>query len=142
LYILLAVNILIGLTIFYYQNVYFEKPEKLFEKHPDSTSGLVFKGIVKLPQILTNVLPSRNLKRYLRITPVLILEKQQVLNEVKIKETIIRDKIISFINNQPEDEILSENGMEIIREKIKEIINDILSQNRVSMIYFMEFRVN
>ncbi len=142
LYILLAVNILFGLIIFYFQKVYFEKPEKVFHQPPTSSSGPGFKGIVKLPQILTNIVSNKGLKRYLRIIPVLILEKEQVLNEIKIKETIIRDKIMSYISNQSEDQILSEKGMEKIREEIREIINNILSKNRVSMIYFMEFRVN
>lgn len=141
MYILLAVNLFFGLIILYFQKVYFEKPVTLLDQ-PKTQSGPGYKAIVKLPQILTNILPSRDLKRYLRITPVLILDKEQVLNEIKIKETIIRDKVMSYMNNLSEDQILSDNGMDITREKIREIINNILSQNKVSMIYFMEFRVN
>ncbi|MFI5390789.1 MAG: flagellar basal body-associated protein FliL [Bacteriovoracales bacterium] len=141
MYILLAVNLFFGLIILHFQKVHFEKPETFFAP-PKSQSGPGYKTIIKLPQILTNIMPTKDLKRYLRITPVLILDKEQVLNEIKIKETIIRDKIMSYINKLSEDQILSENGMDITREKIREIINNILSQNKVSMIYFMEFRVN
>ena len=74
--------------------------------------------------------------------PVLILEKEEVLNEIRIKETLIRDRIISYLNTQSEKEVLSVDGMDIVKGNIKEIINKTLDQNKVSMIYFREFRVN
>ena len=72
----------------------------------------------------------------------MILEKEQAFNEIAIKETLIRDRIISYLNAQSEEEILSEKGMTKAKSSIKEIINKLLDQNKVSMIYFQEFRVN
>ncbi len=118
-----------------------EKPREYFPS-PTQIRGLGFKAIVKLPMIHSNILPTRGLKRYLRIAPVLILEQEQVMSEIKIKETVIRDKIISYLNQVSEDQVLSDNGVSTVRENIKEIINKILSQNKVTMVYFREFRVN
>lgn len=139
LYILLAINIFLGLIIFHFQKFSFEEPETVISS-PQPSLG--FKGVVKFPMILTNILPTNNLKRYVRVSPVLILEKEQAFNEITIKETLIRDRIISYLNTQSEEEILSETGMIKVKGNIKEIINKLLDQNKVSMIYFQEFRVN
>lgn len=139
LYILLAVNILLGLIIFRYQKSSFEETE-ITPYSP--TPSLGYKGIVKFPAIHTNILPTNNLKRYLRLSPVFILEKEQALSEFTIKEALIRDKIISYLNTQSEEDILSEKGMIKAKISIKEIVNKLLDQNKVSMIYFQEFRVN
>jgi len=139
LYILLVINIFLGLVIYNFQKDSFPEPES-FQKQPSITLG--FKGVYKFPLILTNILPTNDLKRYLRIMPVLILDKEEVLNEIRIKETLIKDKIISYLNTQSEGQVLSDNGMNLVKENIKEIINKTLDQNKVSMIYFQEFRVN
>lgn len=139
LYILLATNIFIGLVVYNFQEDSFPEPERTLSPLPMS---LEIRGIYKFPMILTNILPTNNLKRYFRILPVLVLEKEEVLNEIRIKETLIRDRIISYLNTQSESEILSDKGMNLIKENIKEIINKTLDQNKVTMIYFREFRVN
>jgi len=139
LYILLASNIFFGLVIFHFQKFSFEEPETAISSPAPS---LGFKGVIKFPSILTNILPTNNLKRFIRVSPVLILEKEQTFNEIAIKETLIRDRIISYLNAQSEEEILSEKGMNKAKGSIKEIINKLLDQNKVSMIYFQEFRVN
>jgi flagellar basal body-associated protein FliL len=139
LYILLAINIVLGLIIYHFQESSFEQPEIAFST-PHQSLG--FKGVVKFPMILTNILPTNNLKRFVRVSPVLILEKEQAFNEITVKETLIRDRIISYLNTQSEEDILSEKGMNKAKGSIKEIINKLLDQNKVSMIYFQEFRVN
>jgi flagellar basal body-associated protein FliL len=136
---LLAINIFLGLIIFHFQKFSFEEPETFITS---PALGLGYKGVVKFPSILTNILPTNNLKRYVRVSPVLILEKELTLNEINIKETLIRDRIISYLNTQSEEEILSEKGMIKTKDNIKEIINKLLDQNKVSVIYFQEFRVN
>jgi flagellar basal body-associated protein FliL len=141
LYILVVFNILFGLIIFYFQGKQFKKPRE-FLPPPEVSQGLGLKAIIKIPKIHTNLLTSNNLKRYWRMAPVLILEKEQVLDEIKIKETIIREKIMYYVNNLPEEKVFSEKGMELVKENTKEIINRILTKNKVLMIYFLEFRVN
>lgn len=139
LYVLLVLNIFLGLVIYHIQKSSFPEPERFASPSPTfSEHG----AVIKFPIIVTNILPTNNLKRYLRVLPVLILEKEEVLNEIKIKETVIRDRIIAYLNTQSEEEVLSEKGMNVVKENIKEIINKTLDQNKVSMIYFREFRVN
>ena len=139
LYFLVCLNITLGLVILHFQKYSFESPQASISP---AAPTLDFKGVIKFAMINTNILPTNDLKRYFRIAPVLILEKEEVLSETRIKESLIRDKIISYLNTQSESDLLSEKGMDMVRDRIKEIINKLLDQNKVTMVYFREFRVN
>ncbi|NPA32275.1 MAG: flagellar basal body protein FliL [Aquificae bacterium] len=76
---------------------------------------------------------------YARVSVTLEVANQEVLNEVRKKEPIIRDAIIEIISSKTSNELRTPEGREELKLEILKRINTILTKGGVRNVYFTEF---
>ncbi|AEE91378.1 Flagellar basal body-associated protein FliL [Tepidanaerobacter acetatoxydans Re1] len=81
-------------------------------------------------------------KGYIRLSLVYLLNSKDVENELKLKESEIRDKIFVILRSETYDSIKDSEGMENLRKKIKESLNQILTNGSIVDVYFTSIIVN
>lgn len=81
-------------------------------------------------------------KGYIRLSLVYLLNSKDVENELKLKESEIRDKIFVILRSETYDSIKDSDGMENLRKKIKESLNQTLTNGSIVDVYFTSIIVN
>ncbi|WP_213974871.1 flagellar basal body-associated FliL family protein [Tepidanaerobacter acetatoxydans] len=81
-------------------------------------------------------------KGYIRLSLVYLLNSKDVENELELKESEIRDKIFVILRSETYDSIKDSKGMENLRKKIKESLNQILNDGSIVDVYFTSIIVN
>ncbi|WP_296972465.1 flagellar basal body-associated FliL family protein [Tepidanaerobacter sp. EBM-38] len=81
-------------------------------------------------------------KGYIRLSLVYLLNSKDVENELKLKESEIRDRIFVILRSETYDSIKDSKGMENLRKKIKESLNQILNDGSIVDVYFTSIIVN
>jgi flagellar FliL protein len=79
--------------------------------------------------------------RYLRVTMDLELQNDELKNELGKRLPQVRDSILMILPSKRFEDISSAEGKTALRDEILEKINGILTQGKVTNIYFKEFVV-
>lgn len=104
----------------------------------------VFKGESELPYdqyspgdfFVTNVKDSN---RLLKTAVVLELDSEDMQDELKEKNTLIRDTIIFILRDMGETEIMSPDAQEILRTRLKTALGEKLETEHIIGILFNDF---
>ena len=79
---------------------------------------------------------------YIKFSMVYLLTSKDAEKEVFLKDSEIRDKILSILRTKKFSEVKDSNGMESLRVEIKESLNSILVGGKIEDIYFTNIIVN
>jgi flagellar FliL protein len=104
------------------------------EKKPEKTF------FVTLDPIVINLMDPTG-KRYLQIQISLEVGDKKMEDEIKEKEPIIKDIIISVIGEKTVDDVLAPNAKEEIKKELKEKINQALGEDVILNIYILQYIV-
>jgi flagellar FliL protein len=81
-------------------------------------------------------------KGYIKFSMVYLLTSKETEAEINLKDSEIRDKILSILRAKRFSEVRDSKGMETLREDIKASINGILVSGKIQDIYFTSILVN
>ncbi|BDQ27715.1 flagellar basal body-associated protein FliL [Helicobacter heilmannii] len=82
---------------------------------------------------------TQNGRRYLKTSITLELSDPKLLEEVKVKETAIKDTIIEILSSKSIEEISTLKGKNKLKEEIRNNINSFLIDGYVKNIFFTDF---
>ncbi|MFC3847856.1 flagellar basal body-associated protein FliL [Helicobacter baculiformis] len=82
---------------------------------------------------------SQNGRRYLKASISLELNDPKLLEEVKVKETAIRDTIIEILSSKSIEEISTLKGKNKLKEEVRSNINSFLIDGFVKNVFFTDF---
>lgn len=82
---------------------------------------------------------SNNGRRYLKTSISLELSDPKLLQEVKAKETAIKDTIIEILSSKSFEEIITLKGKNKLKEEIRSNINSFLIDGFVKNVFFTDF---
>lgn len=82
---------------------------------------------------------TQNGRRYLKTSITLELSDPKLLQEVKVKETAIKDTIIEILSSKSIEEISTLKGKNKLKEEIRNNINSFLIDGVVKNIFFTGF---
>ncbi|WP_104578629.1 flagellar basal body-associated protein FliL [Helicobacter felis] len=82
---------------------------------------------------------SQNGRRYLKASVSLELNDAKLLEEVKVKETAIKDTIIEILSSKSVEEITTLKGKNKLKEEIRSNINSFLIDGFVKNVFFTDF---
>ncbi len=85
---------------------------------------------------ITNVKDSN---RLLKVTIVLQMDSDKLEEKLKKEEYIIRDNILFYLRSLREEDILSEDVENNLRENLRPILNEALGFDNIVNIYFNDF---
>lgn len=88
--------------------------------------------------IVTNL---KDADRYIKVNIELEYNDKKIENELKEKNTIIRNDIISILRNQTSDQVAGAEGQEKVRKLILTKVNEILQNGKIVNVYFDNFIV-
>ncbi len=80
-----------------------------------------------------------NAERYLKVTPVLELDNEDVIEEINQKLPQVKDILISIFSSKGLDEVMPLAGKERLKQEIIDKVNEILSKGKIIGVYFSEF---
>ncbi|MBM7623512.1 flagellar basal body-associated FliL family protein [Sporohalobacter salinus] len=82
-----------------------------------------------------------NDRRYLRMDLVLEVSNEDVIKKLKSRNPQIRDAVISIIRTKKTEDINTKAGTKALREQIRSELNKLISEGRVTNVFFTEFVV-
>ncbi len=95
---------------------------------------------ITLDPIIVNLLDPTG-KRYLQIQISLEVGDKKLEDELKEKQPIIKDTIISVLGEKTVDDVLAPNAKEEIKKELLEKINQALGEDVVLHIYILQYIV-
>lgn len=81
-------------------------------------------------------------KGYIKVSLVYLLDSKDIEKELQSKDYEIRDRIFTILRSKNFDSVKDSNGMEELRKQIKESINSVLSDGKITDVYFTSIIVN
>lgn len=81
-------------------------------------------------------------RRFARVSMVLTFDEQVNDTAFKPIEPRVRDSIINLLNSKRPEDLLKEEGKNILKEEIKSAINSFLVEGNVTDIYYVNFQIN
>ncbi|TSA82117.1 flagellar basal body-associated protein FliL [Helicobacter mehlei] len=82
---------------------------------------------------------SNNGRRYLKTSISLELSDPKLLEEIKAKETAIKDTIIEILSSKSYEEIITLKGKNKLKEEIRSNINSFLIDGFIKNVFFTDF---
>ncbi|WP_104750423.1 flagellar basal body-associated protein FliL [Helicobacter cynogastricus] len=82
---------------------------------------------------------SQNGRRYLKASVSLELNDSKLLEEIKNKETAIRDTIIEILSSKTVEEITTLKGKNKLKEEIRSNVNSFLIDGFIKNVFFTDF---
>ncbi|GMB93728.1 Flagellar basal body-associated protein FliL [Helicobacter bizzozeronii] len=82
---------------------------------------------------------SNNGRRYLKTSISLELSDPKLLQEIKAKETAIKDTIIEILSSKSYEEIITLKGKNKLKEEIRSNINSFLIDGFIKNVFFTDF---
>lgn len=79
---------------------------------------------------------------YIKISLVYLINDKEVENELNLKNSEIRDKILSILRSKNVDSVKDSKGMEELRKQIKNEVNNVLSSTKINEVFFTSIIVN
>lgn len=79
--------------------------------------------------------------RYMRTGVVLAAGTEEIVKELERREPQVRDAIISGLRSCTYQEVLSANGMSLLKQAVLDSINGILGYQSITDVYFTDFVV-
>ncbi len=80
-----------------------------------------------------------NAERYLKVHPVLEVDSEDVVEEIKQKLPQVKDILITIFSSKGLDDVTSLAGKDRLKQEIMDKINEVLSKGKVEGVYFEEF---
>lgn len=77
--------------------------------------------------------------RYLMVSLGLEADSQAPLEEVEEKEVVIRDVAIKYLSSKRPSELADPEEREVIKVRLQEKINEMLSKGQVNQLYFTQY---
>jgi flagellar basal body-associated protein FliL len=84
-------------------------------------------------------LSDKNPKQFVKLSLSMILREDTELVECSAKEPVLRDLLIMLLSRYSSDELASPSELNKLKRLIKDEMNAILSESRVTEIYFTKF---
>ncbi|MBM2777900.1 flagellar basal body-associated protein FliL [Helicobacter pylori] len=84
-------------------------------------------------------LVSQNGRRYLKASISLELSNEKLLNEVKVKDTAIKDTIIEILSSKSVEEVVTNKGKNKLKDEIKSHLNSFLIDGFIKNVFFTDF---
>ncbi|WP_104760823.1 flagellar basal body-associated protein FliL [Helicobacter cetorum] len=84
-------------------------------------------------------LVSQNGRRYLKTSISLELNNEKLLNEIKIKDTAIKDTIIEILSSKSVEEVVTNKGKNKLKDEIKSHLNSFLIDGFIKNVFFTDF---
>ena len=78
-------------------------------------------------------------RRYLVISLSFLVDEKKVMEEISMKDPLIRDKLITTLSAKSLDYVSDVQNLEAIRGDIKEAINNFLQEGNVTKVYFTSY---
>ena len=76
---------------------------------------------------------------YLMISLGLEASSEEVIDEIKSKEIVIRDLAIDYLSKKTPSELSTPKAREVIKKKLLEKVNQLLTGQKVSHLYFTQY---
>ncbi len=109
----------------------------------DQASAQVSKKFLKdLDPFTVNLAQGDGPRRFARVSMVLTFDEQVNDSAFKPIEPRVRDSIINLLNSKRPEDLLKEEGKNILKEEIKSAINSFLVEGNVTDIYYVNFQIN
>jgi flagellar FliL protein len=106
---------------------------------PPGTSGVIG-PIFHLETFIVNLADQEG-NRYLRLTMDLELGSKMLVEELEARLPQVRDKILMILPAKEFEEIHSAEGKIALRDELMAALNGLMTQGKISNIYFKEFVV-
>ncbi len=97
--------------------------------------------IVHLGDFTTNTSMTDNKRKFVKTKITVKTSNEEVGEEIKLRNVIIRDAVIKALSSKRFDEIGTADGKLRLKETIGESINKIITEGSVNEVYFTEFIV-
>lgn len=121
----------IGITAILVINNYLSNDDKEKKKTIDD----VVASTVEVPQITTN-LATGNI---VQLTMKMEANDKKGKEELEKREFQVRDIVISVLANMKASELEGENGMKLLKERVKNNVNELMQEGKVKEIYITSF---
>lgn len=87
-----------------------------------------------------NILDERGTgTRFMRTGVVLAADTEEIIKELERRAPQVRDVIISGLRSRTYQEVLSPNGMNLLKQDVLDSLNSILGHYKISDVYFTDF---
>ncbi|AMO56404.1 hypothetical protein GZ77_06300 [Endozoicomonas montiporae] len=97
----------------------------------------------EMDSVVVNVSRTGKSNRYFKVKPVLVVNHESSLNEIKHYSPIIRSRLIALYSRESVDELLAEDGFDSLRERSLDEVRDVIAStdgsHSVSKVLFNEF---
>lgn len=97
--------------------------------------------MVHLGDFTTNTSMTDNKRKFVKTKITVKTSNEEVSEEIKLRNIIIRDAVIKALSSKRFDEIGTADGKLRLKETIEEDINKIVREGSVKEVYFTEFIV-
>ncbi|WP_353683472.1 flagellar basal body-associated protein FliL [Thermodesulfovibrio sp. 3907-1M] len=109
------------------------------DQHTKSATSKESQGVnFALEPFVVNLMDQGGTK-YLKVTVQLELSQAKLAEEAKSKTPQIRDAIITLLTNKTSDELITPEGKLLLKDEIKQRVNQILGENTVTNVYLTDF---
>ncbi|MBI4650713.1 flagellar basal body-associated FliL family protein [Candidatus Desantisbacteria bacterium] len=96
-------------------------------------------AIAPLGDFIVSLNDSSNEKHYLKTSLSVELDKQEAVNEIKLREVQIKDIVIGVISSRDSVIILNPQEKDNIKKELQKAINLLLVKGKITNVYFTEF---
>ncbi|WP_243289868.1 flagellar basal body-associated protein FliL [Bacillus sp. FJAT-47783] len=131
LFIIVTSISIIGMTALAVVNNNLKKGNEQNEKTIDE----IVDATVEVPEITTNVASGNIVQLSMRLET----NDKKAKEELEKREFQVKDIVISVLANMEAKELEGENGMNLLKEKVKNNVNQLMQEGEVKEIYITSF---
>ena len=114
--------------------------EKKTNEHEKTTPEEIGK-VIPLETFIVNLAGAKG-RKVLKVNMELEVKGSEIVSEIDNRKAQIRDFIIIILSSKSYDEISKKEGVEALKNEIKDNINTFLSKGKISNVYFTELIYN
>ncbi len=114
--------------------------EKKTNEHEKANPEEIGK-VIPLETFIVNLAGAKG-RKVLKVNMELEVKGSEIVSEIDNRKAQIRDFIIIILSSKSYDEISKKEGVEALKNEIKDNINTFLSKGKISNVYFTELIYN
>ncbi len=114
--------------------------EKKTNEHEKETPEEIGK-VIPLETFIVNLAGAKG-RKVLKVNMELEVKGSEIVSEIDNRKAQIRDFIIIILSSKSYDEISKKEGVDALKNEIKDNINTFLSKGKISNVYFTELIYN
>ena len=96
---------------------------------------------IPLETFLINLAGSRG-RRIAKINMELEVQGDKIEEELDIRKAQIRDMVIILLSSKTYDEVSTRQGIDFLRDEVRDTLNGFLTKGKITKVYFTEFIYN